>query len=151
MRVVQIEPPLLDVTDNTNDLQFGAGIVQDNPLADRVLAGKMFPRKYIVDHSHQRRMLIVLWGKETAAFQWDAHYFQIARLDDIVHCPAHVVFIRRFWLAIEPEQLFIVGAHGNRTPGLRSRLYPWGGCEAVIDFAKGGAKSIGRGVHHRWG
>src|SRR5450631_1523039 len=151
MRVVEIKPPLLDVAYNTNDLQFGAGIVQDDSLADRVLAGKMLPRKYLIDHSHRRRMLIILWSKETAAFECDAHYSQIARLDDIVHRPTHVVFIRGFCLPVEPEQLFIVGAHGNRTPRLRSRLYPWGGCEAVIDFAKGGANPIGRGVHHRRG
>ena len=114
--VIEIEPPLLHVADDTDDLQLSSAAVHDDAFADGVLVRKESAREDVVDDGDERRVLIVLRGEEAPALERDVHHVEIAGLDDVVDGPVHAVFIRWFWLTVEPEELFVVARHGQVRP-----------------------------------
>ncbi len=110
----------------------------------------MFPRKYVIDHNHKRRMLIVLWGKETTAFERCAHHFQIARVRRYSPLPSSCRFHLPVWAWPSSQNSCSSSEPMGIAPHVcEDSLHPWGGCQVVIEFAKGGANPFRGGVHHR--
>ena len=120
--IVGGQPPLLDVADHADDLRQLSESVDVDALADGILMGKIFLGKDFIDHDDERGVLVVLGVKKRPRQQRNSHRLQVVRFDDVVDGPVHVVFVRRFWLALKPKELFVVAAQGNRSPRLRNRL-----------------------------
>lgn len=60
LRVIEIEPPLLDVADDADDLEFATSVVENDALADGVGMREILAREDLVDRRDRRRVLRVL-------------------------------------------------------------------------------------------
>ena len=135
--------------DHADDLRQLIEQVQVDALAERILVGEILLGKDLIDHDHQRRVFIVVGSEEPAVEQRNAHRLQIVRFDDVVDGPVHVVVVGRLRLPIEPEELLVITAQGDRSPCLGDRLDTWDGGEFVVEPTEGGADRIRVGAHHR--
>ena len=78
------------------------------------------------------------WGvKKRPRCSGIPHCLQIIRFDNVVDGPVHFVLVGGLGLAVEPEQLLVVTAHGKGAPGQRGRLHAWGRGQLVIKLAEG--------------
>src|SRR5579871_5325429 len=119
-------------------------------LADWVLAWKIFSREFFIHNRNGGRVLVVMVVEEAPAIERNFHHVEIVGLHDIAERPLHVAFARGFWFAVDPEELFVVRAHGKSRPGLRSGFDAGSGGEFSIKLAYLGADRIRVSAEHRW-
>ena len=84
--------------------------------ADGIRIAEKFTRQGIVNHRHLLRTLVIPTGEKSAALEGNAHHLQIVWLDNVIQRPIHVVLARGFWLAVDPEQPFVIGSERKRAP-----------------------------------
>ena len=93
-------------------------------------------------------MLIILGSEESAAFQGNPHYPQVIRFDSVFQGPIHVVLVRGFGLALNPELLVVLTIHGNRPPRKRDRLHAGRRAELGVKFPEGGPNRVRACLFH---
>ncbi len=74
---------------------------------------------------------------------------KIILFDDVAERPVHVHVVLRSWLAIHPEQLFVIVLQRDCAPGLRNGFHSGHGGDLVVEFAEGGANGRGSRVDFR--
>src|SRR4029077_7068808 len=101
-----VEPPLVDMAHHADDFGALPGVAKDDALAKRILASKIFSAKNIVDRDDQRGVFSCLRSEKSAALQRDAHGLEVARPDDVIERPIHVVLAGGFGLTVKPKHSF---------------------------------------------
>ena len=92
------------------------GAVDVQAPADGICMAEKFARRSIVNHRHLLRTLVIPTGEKSAALEGNAHHLQIVWLDNVVQRPIHVVLALWLWLAVDPEQPFVIRSERERAP-----------------------------------
>src|SRR6185437_7238182 len=95
--------PLLYVANDSHDLRLNIELFQVYPFADRVLMREIGTGKNVIDVDDHRGVLIVLRADETAALQRKTHGLLEAGLGKVKHSLRHLIVIRGFGPAFNPE------------------------------------------------
>jgi hypothetical protein len=120
-------------------------------LADRVCAREIFAGEFFIDDGDGRGALVVVFVEKAAAVEWNFQNVEIVGLNNVAERPLHVVFIRRFGFAVDPEELLIVGTQGKSAPGLGDGFNAGSGGEFSIEVANDTADGVRMGAQHGWG
>ena len=114
--VIGVQTPLLHMSYHADNFHHLIGAIDVQAPADGICIAEKLARQSIVNHRHLLRPLVIAACEKSAAFEGNAHHLQIIWLHNVVQRPIHVVLARWFWLAVDPEQPFVIRSERKRAP-----------------------------------
>jgi hypothetical protein len=148
--VIGIEAPLVHMADDADNFWGFLGTIYVQALSDGILAIEEFLREDFINDGDAGCVFVILRGKESAAFESDAHCFLIVGPNYIVDRPIHFGLGLRFGLAVNPEKPFVVSAEWDSSPGKGNSLDSGSSLKFALSFAQRSTHGIRACVKHGW-
>src|SRR5215475_10614257 len=120
---IGVEPPMLDVPNDTNDLRLKFQNAQVETLSDCVSIWEKLVRKKFVDHHNRSRLLGIRVRYESTSQKRCTHCLPIPWFCEVKQRPVHLRVIGRFGLPLKPERELRISIHGKRARDQRRCLH----------------------------
>src|SRR5579864_4062270 len=148
-RRIGIQSPLLDMTDDADDLALHFYWLEIDTLPDGILRWERLTLKFLINDSDTGAILIVVRGDETAAEKRNSHDVQVVGTDPIEQSHVHLTLLGRFRTAFHPIRHFGVTTHRHGAHQNADRTHTRNGPQLIDGSLVPIADCAGRAMYSR--